>query len=237
MSILVVCPGCRKRYTVSDQFAGKSGPCPNCKTIIKVPEKSEEVRIHAPEEFERGGRGTTGKLIFRPIRRQEVKLTPITLLSVGGFALVTLLAAWMLGRAQALVGNWTLGTIALLLVSFPLTGGGYWFLHHDEELAPYRGRALYIRSAICATAYVVLWGAYSYAAQRYLPGTMEFFTFVALFLLVIPGALAAHACFDLEPESAALHYCFYLLITIVLRWLAGFDWVWNIPEPPLPPLR
>ncbi len=236
MSILVICPGCRKRYTVSDQFAGKTGPCPNCKTPIKIPKKSEEVVIHAPQEFERGGRGVTGKLVFRPIRRREVKVTPITVLGVCGFALVTLIAAWVMGRAEVLVDNLVLSTVALLLVSFPLAAGGYWFLHHDEELAPYRGRELYLRSAVCAVVYVALWGAYGFVAHRYLPGAMEFFTFVTLFLFVIPGALAAHACFDLEPESAALHYCFYALIIIVLRWLAGFDWVWNIPEPPFPPL-
>jgi len=236
MSILVVCPGCRKRYTVSDQFAGKSGPCPNCKTTIKIPKKSEEVVIHAPREFERGGRGVTGRLIFRPIRRQEVKLTPVAVVSVVGLTLLVLICAWMLGRSGVLEGNLPFSAVALLVVSFPLAAGGYWFLHHDEELAPYRGRQLYLRAAICALVYVILWGAYTYAAQRYLPGAMEFFTFVALGLLVIPGALAAHACLDLEAENAVLHYCFYLLVTIVLRWLAGFDWAWNIPQRPGPPL-
>ncbi|MEC8508925.1 MAG: MJ0042-type zinc finger domain-containing protein, partial [Planctomycetota bacterium] len=35
MSIRVTCPGCHARFNVSDQFAGKSGPCPKCKKTIQ----------------------------------------------------------------------------------------------------------------------------------------------------------------------------------------------------------
>ena len=44
MAITIVCPGCHKRFSVSDNFAGQSGPCPKCKTVIKIPEKSTEVK-------------------------------------------------------------------------------------------------------------------------------------------------------------------------------------------------
>ena len=56
MSIVVVCPGCRKSFKVSDKFAGKSGPCPNCKRTLQVPTKAEEVKVHAPEAFAGGGK-------------------------------------------------------------------------------------------------------------------------------------------------------------------------------------
>ena len=62
MAILVVCPGCKKSFNVDDKFAGKTGPCPNCKTKITIPEKKAEVKIHAPDEFAGGGKGVTGKL-------------------------------------------------------------------------------------------------------------------------------------------------------------------------------
>ena len=67
MSIIVVCPGCRKSFKVSDKFAGKSGPCPNCKRTLEVPEKTQEVKVHAPEQFAGGGRSTTGKLVLKPV--------------------------------------------------------------------------------------------------------------------------------------------------------------------------
>ena len=50
MAILVVCPGCTSRFTVSDQFAGRTGPCPKCKKPITVPTpEAQKVTIHEPE--------------------------------------------------------------------------------------------------------------------------------------------------------------------------------------------
>ena len=76
MSIIVVCTECRKSFKVGDKFAGKSGPCPNCKHTIRVPEKSEEVKVHVPEQFAGGGRSKTGKLITKPIVRTNAKFNP-----------------------------------------------------------------------------------------------------------------------------------------------------------------
>ena len=59
MAILVVCQGCRARFQVSDQFAGKSGPCPKCKAVIKIPTKSEEVTVH-------GGKTLPAGAVMRP---------------------------------------------------------------------------------------------------------------------------------------------------------------------------
>jgi phage FluMu protein Com len=49
MAISIVCTGCKKRFSVSEKFAGLKGPCPNCKTVIQIPAKGDEVVIHAPE--------------------------------------------------------------------------------------------------------------------------------------------------------------------------------------------
>ena len=60
MSIIVVCPGCLKSFKVSDKFAGKKGPCPNCKRTLQVPTKEQEVQVHAPEAFAGGGKNASG---------------------------------------------------------------------------------------------------------------------------------------------------------------------------------
>ena len=36
MAIKVLCPGCRTLFTVSDKFAGRTGPCPKCKAPFLV---------------------------------------------------------------------------------------------------------------------------------------------------------------------------------------------------------
>ena len=77
MAIPVTCPGCRTRFQVSDQHAGKSGPCPKCKTTIRVPTKEEEVKIEVPEQFVSGGRTVSGGVVFKPNARKEVKFNPM----------------------------------------------------------------------------------------------------------------------------------------------------------------
>src|SRR5664280_2030892 len=84
MSITVVCPGCRKSFQVSDKFAGKSGPCPNCKRKLQVPLKTEEVKVHTPEAFAGGGRSTSGKLVIKPVAFQPAKLQPATAAIIAG---------------------------------------------------------------------------------------------------------------------------------------------------------
>jgi hypothetical protein len=37
MAIAVTCPSCKAKFTVSDKFAGKQGPCPKCKAPITIP--------------------------------------------------------------------------------------------------------------------------------------------------------------------------------------------------------
>jgi len=232
MSILVVCPGCHTRFKVSDRFAGKSGACPKCKAQIQVPGKDEEVKIHVPTEFAGGGRGATGKLALKPIARKQTRFNPVALAAIGGGTLAVLTVAWALGRV-GLFQNSLIGCgVGLLLVSPPLVIAGYTFLH-DEELEPYQGKSLYVRAGICAVAYVALWGIYSYLAQVYLAdvapnGELWNWVFVAPPLMVM-GALAALASLDLDFGNAVFHYCFYVLVTVLLRWAGGMGWLWQSP--------
>ncbi len=238
MSILVVCPSCRKRYTVSEKFAGQSGPCPNCKTVIRVPTKDEELQIHDPTRTAASVPGET-RALPKPILRRETRLTPVVGVSIGTSAVGVLLMTWLLGRAGLfaegpalpLIGFPWATVIGLLLVSPPLVVAGYFFLHDDESLEPYRGKALYVRAGVCSLLYVVLWGFYGYVVDLELIGELWTWLIVAPAFLAA-GGVAGLACFDLEFGPGFFHYSFYLFVTILLRWLAGLGWVWEIPEKP-----
>ena len=98
MPITIVCPGCHGRFSVSEKFAGKQGPCPKCKTVISIPKASEEVKIHAPEDYG-GAKTATGKLVLKPIAREATKLSTTWVLAIGAATLITIGLAFMLGRA------------------------------------------------------------------------------------------------------------------------------------------
>jgi len=74
-TIRVTCAKCHTRFNVSEKFAGKEGPCPKCKTKIKIPAKTDEVVVHEPEMS--GPKTRTGESVLKPIRRKEMKLTSI----------------------------------------------------------------------------------------------------------------------------------------------------------------
>lgn len=228
MPIIVVCPGCRKRYSVSDKFAGKSGPCPNCKTMIQIPKK-EEVIIHGPEEFAGAGRGITGKPIAKPLTRRIWQVSPVFAVAVAGGTLAVIVATAVLGATGILRENPILGGIGLTLVTFPLVIGGYNFLYDIEELEPYQGRALLIRGAICTLAYVAIWTGFCFFGGRYLTGELWNWLIIGT-PFVILGALAAVASFDFDFPTGLLHFGFYVLVATFLRWLAGLGWIWELPR-------
>jgi hypothetical protein len=82
MAIDVTCASCKTRFQVSDKFAGKQGPCPKCKAVIKVPDKSQQVVIHEPEAAA-GTKTSTGQPIFKPIAWKETRLTTLQIVIAG----------------------------------------------------------------------------------------------------------------------------------------------------------
>src|SRR6056297_1201645 len=91
MSIQVTCPGCLTRFQVNDKFAGKKGPCPKCKAEIMIPDKSDEVVIHAPEHS--GPKDSQGRSVLKPIEREEVRVTRWGLIAVLGAIVCSLAIA------------------------------------------------------------------------------------------------------------------------------------------------
>lgn len=234
MAIDVTCPGCQKSFRVSDQFAGKKGPCPNCKTVIAIPEKSKtEVVIHAPEMS--GPKDAKGRPVLKPLRRIETKATPLLIgMIVGGLFISVVFALGM--RLTFPKGDIPLVVPALasLLLAPPLVFGGYAILR-DQELEPFRGREMLLRMAICSAVYVVLWLLYGYFPY-YIglvdkPADLLHLTEVAYIIpvLVVAGSFAAFASLDLPFGTAALHYGLYLVSTVLLSIIAGWQlWNWQV---------
>jgi hypothetical protein len=226
MAIPVVCPGCHKRFQVSDKFAGQKGPCPHCKAVIQVPKKEEEVVVHAPEQF--GPKTKSGQSVLQPIFREETKFSPGIAALVGVATLMVFALALVIRvntRDEGGPPGGLLGFGALLLGP-AVAWAGYWVLR-DAELEPFRGAALWLRAAICGVVYALIWGILAWAIKDYLLEFGPNDTFDSFQLaMVIPGMLAlgaftAHVALDLEVSNAAVHYGFYLLVTVLLRLTLG----------------
>lgn len=221
MAIQVTCPGCRTRFKVGDQHAGKQGACPKCKTTITIPKPGEEVVIHAPEHSELGAKDAKGRHVLKPIAFEEARFQPVVFAAIAGATVVVFIIAFFL-RGEASMPLLAAGAIVL---GPPLAFGGYTFLR-DPELEPYTGKSLLLRSLVCGLVYATLWGLYVFLRWRLLGETaaagLETWQVLAMAVLILPlGSLAAYASFDLEPLSALFHYCFYLLVTMLLRMTMG----------------
>jgi hypothetical protein len=219
----VICPGCHGRFQVSEKFAGKQGPCPKCKVIITIPKVEEVVKIHVPEV---GPKDSKGRAILKPIAREETKLNVNVAVAVAAGSLVTLGLAWLLGKAARTSGegegvsSLVLGAGALLL-ALPLVLGAYTFMR-TEEIEPYRGKELWIRSAICAVLYALLWGAYALLCRYGILDTHSTQTWVfAAPVFFAAGGAISYTCLDLEFGNAVFHYAFYLGVTVLLRVVMG----------------
>ncbi len=225
MPISVVCPGCKARFSVSEKFAGKKGPCPKCKGVITIPAAPlEEVKIHVPEQFASGGKDSKGRAVSKPILRKEMKVKP---LAAGGIAVAVIVAFGVAFACRGIADKLPIIAGGLLLISPPLAAAGYAFLREDE-LEPYRGRSLWIRATICGLAYMALWGLFTpLPAYGILTGEAWQWVFVAPVFVTIGGAVA-WATLDLDFGNAAMHYAFYVLVTILLRAALGLPHLWNL---------
>jgi len=220
MPIQVVCPGCKGRFTVSDQFAGRTGPCPKCKQPIKVPTPAaQSVTIHEPEAPATTSAGT-GRVPTAPLKSTERPVSSLMFWLVGAGAVacvvLALLArvAWRPGEAPV----WFLAAAAVALAG-PCVAIGY-RLVRDRELEPWKGRAFAVRAAICALVYAGLWGVRGFVPAEMTTEMWQWLYVAPIFFGI--GALGAFASLDLEWGSAVAHFSLYVLVTAFLRWLAGF---------------
>ena len=215
MAIQVTCSGCKKRFEVSEKFAGQKGPCPNpdCKAIILIPAATEAVVVHAPEEG--GPKGVSGRPIGKPIARKEIRFSPLVAIGIGAGALGILGAAVALRLSDTETPPILLVLGALLLAP-ALTVAGYSVLR-DAELEPFRGKELLLRVLPCAVVFPLLWILYFFVPGYLDVNELSFFHLIFIIPpALIIGAFASHCALDLDYGSSAMHYGLYLVVTVSL---------------------
>lgn len=219
MAISVVCSGCKSRFTVSDQFAGRTGPCPKCKKPITIPKKSAgEVTIHEPERP--AAKGATGRMPTAPIVFQEKPLSLVVVAAVIAGAIGCMLAALAcrLIWGQGNTPTWLLAAGAAGL-AFPCAWLGYWVVR-DREVPPFPTASLTVRCLICAAVYASLWGVHAFLPIEQMHEEFWRWLFVGP-IFGFAGALAAFASLDLDWGTAVAHFSLYVLFTALLRWILG----------------
>jgi len=226
MAIDVTCPGCFKRFQVSDRYAGMKGPCPSCNTIIDIPK--DKLKIAEPDEFQSGGKTIKGRAVLKPIDRKVAVIggqewAIVALGVVGVFVLAMLLGifnksfpVWVI-RTVAVLGN---GGVAFGTVIF-----SYILLRSGDELEYHEGSDLYQRAGFCAAVYALSWIIFEMIV-RYLNIQGTFVLWIYLVPVIAIGIVCAMALFDLDFSMATVHYFLYFFAVVILRWAIAYGWLW-----------
>ncbi|MEK0424334.1 MAG: hypothetical protein RJB11_425 [Planctomycetota bacterium] len=223
MPIPVTCPGCLSRFTVSDKFAGKQGPCPKCKQKITVPDKSQEVVIHAPENY--GPKDAAGKPVLKPIKRVDFTPNGFQILVASCVAALSIIAALWARVSGVTPPTWALALVATAL-AYPLASIGYTFFK-DDELGGYIGQERLTRLGICAGVFALTWAIYwlvaYYFGNRVLAqvDTLQMAILIAI-MFGLGVAVSIGSC-ELEVGQSFFHYAIYFVATILLALLAGVE--------------
>lgn len=218
MPIRVTCPGCLKKFQVSEQFAGRTGPCPNCKKEIKIPDpEKDKVTIHAPEVS--GPKDSRGQSVLKPIARAQSKITPIQI-AITAATVVTYFIVALAIRFSVDVEDWRSYPLSVLIFGAialgpPVAFAGYFFLK-DEERGSLRGKELWVRCIICGILFAALWFfpmVTAYAFREY--STMALVIALAA-MFAIGGAIAAGGL-ELEYLMGVVHYGLYFGVSVLMR--------------------
>lgn len=220
MSIRVTCEKCHTRFNVSEKFAGKEGPCPKCKTKIRIPAKSEEVQVHEPEIS--GPKDTRGRAVLDPVRRKELVVTPvhITLIVclILGFLICALIFRFMFPEYDSFPT--AMLWISALVMAPPICFVAYLALR-DGELGSYLGKELWLRILACSAIYALLWFAMPIGKYAFNDSYETGSWVMALVIMVGVGATAGMLTFDFDYLMGLVHYGMYLGLCLLGRLIAG----------------
>ena len=160
-------PGCMSR--LQEKLQRRRQVCRQDGAVSEVQDED-----HDPGETGRGQdphpggvrrrrQGRHGKAGAEADRAQEARIKPLAAAAIGGAVVAAVIWALLLRFVAAEAGTlrFLLIGIGLLLVSPPLAAAAYGFLR-DDEFEAYRGKQLFIRAAVCAVVYMILWAVFPY---------------------------------------------------------------------------
>ncbi|MCY2974235.1 MAG: hypothetical protein NTW52_06160 [Planctomycetota bacterium] len=229
--ILVTCPGCLARFEVSDKYAGKKGPCPKCKKEIIVPDKQDEVVIHAPADS--GPTDSKGVAVLKPIKRTEFAVGKLIWIAVAVGVIATLGFAISM-RLSNTVPSTLLLVIGSILLAPPIVMFGYTFLR-DDEFDGYSGQEYLIRTAICSILFAATWLFYwqisAYFENKVMADIPTGQMAVFMIVMIAIGTVTSLATFELETPQAAAHYLAYFVVTFLLCWMMRVELAEPIAAP------
>ncbi len=211
------------RFSVSDKYAGKKGPCPKCKKEIVVPDKSQEVVVHAPETT--GPKNSQGVSVLKPIKRKEFRVGWKTLAGAAmGTIAVIGFAIWIrLSGSPPPTGLLVFGAIAL---APPIVMLSYTFLRNDE-LEGYSGKEYLLRTAVCSLVFAGTWFLYGmialYLDNKSLADVPVLQMALLMVGMMVIGTIASLATLELEIGQAAMHYLTYFAAAFFLCLIMGVE--------------
>jgi hypothetical protein len=232
MSIRVTCTGCHTRFNVSEKFAGREGPCPKCKKPIKIPAASEEVKVHAPEEY--GPKGAEGRAVLKPVFRTDTSLSPVQIVLIGAtiFLMLAVAVLFRLGVAD----KDTISAVLLLalgvIVAVPCTIAGYMVLR-DPELGTLSGQDLMVRAGAVAGTYGLSWLSFFVANSALIDNYGTSTHVVGLAMMFAVGTAMCALFLELDVVKSLVHAGFYIVVCLVLRGIAGLDVLPTGTAPPV----
>ena len=187
----------------------------------------EEVKIHVPEEYASGGKDSKGEPSANRFRGSETKLQPVLITAIVAVILGSLgicLAARHLNDKTAFI------IVGLALLSPAVAVAGYWFFggRDSNPIAVWNSGS----GPRFAASSMRFCGGSTCTSVLIFPGELYQWLLVAPPIVGV-GALAALSTFDLDYGSGDFHYCFYLLMTLILATAMGLAPL-NAPVPESP---
>lgn len=210
------------RFDVSEKFAGKEGPCPKCKSTIKIPELDEQVVVHAPEES--GPKDSTGRSVLKPISRKETNLSGVQITLIAAGIVLFLAATFIVGIMFEDKEQFPIYLLAIgaAMLSFPIAYVTYTFLRNQESEG-FLGQDLWSRLGICAAVYTVLWILMPVMGYAF-PGTNNSIgTIVGIVGMIAVGGTIGMLTLDFDYIFGVVHYGMYLGICLLARVICGLD--------------
>lgn len=228
MGIRVICPGCMRRFEVSERFAGKKGPCPKCGHEIEIPK--ENIVIHAPDEIIIEGKKVKNPDFVRPIEREPYAFSRRQMIINIIGAIVILAFAYLFHFLGSGPLKWMAGTAGIFVVAFALAKTGYILVRNPDDLEIFLGGELFRKSCLVALGYVVCWTVFEILLLYLNPG---FFFFAFLLPIALLAAFIPLVAFDTDYGDSFMLFVIFVLCVVVIRGTMFFPdgWIWK----PIPP--